>query len=277
MIGIKNKLNDVTVMILRPLVRILLAQGMTYGEFSNTARRVFVSVAEKNFLIPGKKQSDSRISVITGINRKDVHRCRAITEEAEEPLQNNFNRVERVIHGWLKDADYIDEKGKPRILSHAKELDEFAALIKRYSGDMPARAMLDEMVRIAAVEKLVDQQVRLCVSAYVPQHSIEEKLPLLARSTSDLLNTIGHNLEHQGKESKLQLNVEYHRLYPELAKEFKQFSEKKSFELLQELNQWLAVQSKAEEQENSSNITVRAGLGIYFFDEIQQQNFKDDE
>lgn len=267
---LKTILHQTTVKLLTPIVKILLSQGLSFSDFISIARQVFVDVAEIEFSIPGKKQTDSRISVITGINRKDVHRCRLMEESDETKNTENvtqFNRVERVIHGWVKDHEFHGGDKKPRSLKHTKGEDEFDQLIKRYSGDMPTRAMLDEMLRLKLVEKTPERMIRLLSNVYIPDKGIDDKLPLLGRSASDLINTISHNFEHSGEESKLQLNVEYHDVSIEVAMDFKRYSEERAYELLQELNQWLDEKSSVVNDDDEETSLMRVGLGIYYFDE----------
>jgi len=64
--------------LLRPLVRVLLRNGISYSGFADLAKWVFVDIAAKEFGVPGRKQTDSRISVITGLTRKEVARIKGI-------------------------------------------------------------------------------------------------------------------------------------------------------------------------------------------------------
>ena len=66
--------------LLRPLVRILLRGGISYKTFADLVKWVYVDVAMKEFGIAGRKQSISRVSVITGLSRKEVLRVRRLSE-----------------------------------------------------------------------------------------------------------------------------------------------------------------------------------------------------
>jgi len=70
--SITKTLNNAILKLLRPLVRILLRNGISYHVFSDLVRWVYVDVAFKSFDIPGRKQTSSRVSVITGLSRKEV-------------------------------------------------------------------------------------------------------------------------------------------------------------------------------------------------------------
>src|SRR5262245_38676429 len=87
--------------LLRPIVRQLMAWGVTYPAFDRLVREVFVEVAESDFALPFKRQTDSRVSLVTGINRKEVAQLRqrgnalAAEGETEESL------VTHVIGRWM--------------------------------------------------------------------------------------------------------------------------------------------------------------------------------
>jgi len=201
-----NPLNRAIRKLLRPLVRLLLRNGVAYADFALLARQAFVDVAADDFDLPGRKQSVSRISVLSGINRKEVKRL------LEEPLDTSDvpenNRAAKVVSGWMRDQDYHKKSGKPDKLSwgDSESTKTFESLVKKYSGDMPARSVLDELVRVGAVKLHDNQQVELTASGYVPFASNEELLRLSGESVTDLLNTIDFNLAEKKEHTRLQLS-----------------------------------------------------------------------
>ena len=60
--------------LLRPLIRLLLAQGVTFPMLASQLKAVYVQVAKEEFKLTDKRQTDSRISLLTGVHRKDVKR-----------------------------------------------------------------------------------------------------------------------------------------------------------------------------------------------------------
>ena len=101
--------------LLRPLVRLLLAHQITYPLLSNMLKGIYVDVAESEFRVNGKRQSDSRINLLTGVHRKDVKRLRGEGRE-ERSIPGNVSVGARVIGYWLGSADYLDESGQPKPL-----------------------------------------------------------------------------------------------------------------------------------------------------------------
>src|SRR5580765_253903 len=139
----RHALNTALTRLLRPLFRLLLRYGVSYGSFEELARQTFVDVAMDEAGIDGKKPSISRISVLSGLTRKEVQRLS--TSVAVGPAADQHNRAARVLTGWVRDADFHDARGQPRVLDYDGE-GGFSLLVKRHSGDVPTRAVLDELV-----------------------------------------------------------------------------------------------------------------------------------
>ena len=103
--------------ILRPLVRLLLRNGIPYRTFSDIAKRVYVDVATEEFCIPGRKQSKSRVSILTGLSRKEVLRVRRLPAPDDLGAGRRYNRAARVIAGWVRDRRFRDDSGNPAELA----------------------------------------------------------------------------------------------------------------------------------------------------------------
>ena len=140
--------------LLRPLVRILLRHGISFAEFSAIVKAVYVEVAVTDFKVVGKRGTKSRIAVISGLTRKEVSRVIEIAGAEQEGTRSNLNRVARVLAGWHTDPDFTGPYGMPLEVRYEDEgisAVSFSKLVRRYSGDMSPRSMLDELMRVGAV------------------------------------------------------------------------------------------------------------------------------
>ena len=143
--------------LLPPLVRILLRNGMAAKSFYEIAKETYVAVARDEFGIGEKQATISRIAILTGLTRKEVQALVDIpVQSARIQMFDEYDRAARVMTGWLRDPDFGDGKGHPLPLRMVGKRQSFSALVKRYSGDIPVRAMLDELVRVGAVKPLKD-------------------------------------------------------------------------------------------------------------------------
>lgn len=62
--------------VLRPLVKLMLSHGITYPYLCELLKALFVDIADKDFRIDQCTPTDSRISLVSGVHRKEVSRLR---------------------------------------------------------------------------------------------------------------------------------------------------------------------------------------------------------
>ncbi len=254
--------------ILRPLVRIFLRNNVPYGAFADLAKKVFVDVASEEFGLPGRKQTDSRVSIITGLNRKEVRRVKALpplTEESESATQR-YHRAARVISGWARDPRFLDKTGQPAELPLEGEGAVFSELVKQFSGDVPARALMDELLRADCVERLENGAIRLKARAFLPDTQEGDKLAILGVDVKDLIGTIDHNI-CSSTDHYFQRKVAYDNLPQEILGHFREMTEVQGQALLEEMDRWLAQQDRDLNPTVKGSGRKRAGIGIYYFEE----------
>ncbi len=258
---------SVVVKILRPLVRILLRNGVPYGTFADLAKHIYVDLATKEFGISGRKQSVSRVSIITGLSRKEVSRVQEIPDPKDTEASERYNRAARVISGWARDSRFSGKTGQPADLPLEGSGATFAELVRAFSGDVPSRAILDELLRVGAVESLADGRVRLLTHAYVPRTEEAGKLDILGTDVRDLIRTIDHNLSADTGKTFFQRKVSYDNLPKEILSEFQHLANPRAQGLLEELDRWLSRHDRDTNPSVSGTGKIRAGLGIYYFEE----------
>lgn len=253
--------------LLRPLVRILLRNGVSYGTFSNIAKWVFVDVANNEFGIEGRKQSTSRVSVITGLTRKEVSRLQHMEKPDDRAGSEKYNRAARVVAAWCRETDFLDADGKPADLAMAGPWVSFGELVRRFSGDVPARAILDELIRTGVAMQLANGKVRLLMNSYIPKNSEAEKLHILGSDVAYLIGTIDHNITCHSEKARFQRKVAYDNLPDEVMPEFKKLTAEKAQTLLEKLDRWLSRHDKDTAPSVEGTGRNIAGLGIYYFEE----------
>lgn len=149
---VKDHLKSALTLMLKPLVRLLIAQGVTHAEFAETAKEVYVESALRDFEVEGKVNK-SRVAILTGLTRKEVKNVidRVITEDNTD---KKHSRPERVLAGWFNDPVYTGPYGIPLELPYTNSGEDepcFVELVRRYSGDMAPKQMLHELLRSGSV------------------------------------------------------------------------------------------------------------------------------
>lgn len=122
----------------------MLRGGMTWREFADISKSVFVQVASSDYGIGGRPTNVSRTSILTGLTRREVKHQR-------EMLQGQLDEsLTRVLARWHQDPDFSDERGNARELDYEHGEHSFTELLRRYAGDIPPKAMLKELVTTGA-------------------------------------------------------------------------------------------------------------------------------
>jgi hypothetical protein len=139
--------------------------------------------------------------------------------------------------------------------------------VRRFSGDIPFRAVLDELLRVGVVEKLDDSTIRLKTRAYIPEGGDTDKLNILGTDVSDIVATIDHNLQHGAADPFFQRKVMYDNVPAEALEEFRRLSSAQAQALLERLDKWLSQHDRDTRPDTTGTGRMRTGIGIYYFEE----------
>jgi uncharacterized protein DUF6502 len=260
----KNELNAACRHSLRPLVRILLREGLAYGEFAEIAKSVYAEVAREDFTPQGEKASDSRVAILTGLTRKEVKRLRGAG--AVPKTVSHVNRATRVLSGWHQDVEFTGADGRPLPLPLDGKHPSFTALVRRYSGDMPPKTMLEELQRVHAIERTDDGYIHALSRAYLPNYGDTSGIHELGAALHDLAATIDHNLDPDRKGPRyFQRMVSNERVRAPSLPLFRRIVGEHGQQLLETLDDWLSAHEVSATEDKDKRDTVRTGVGIYFF------------
>lgn len=271
-VNIHRTLSTAITRLLRPLFRVLLRHNVSFGAFEDLAKRAYIDVVIQDFGIPGKKPSISRASILSGLTRKEVQRLLSEPETPGAPEGERYNRAARVLTAWTRDPDFLDARGEPLPLDPQEGAASFAALVRRHSGDVPARAVLDELLRVGAVRRSDDGRLELQVHAYVPKSSAADKVEILGSDVSDLIYTIDHNIEHGDTDPRFQRKVMYRSMPVAALPEFRDISGAQGQALLEKLDKWLAAHDVPNPPDQPNQPCARVGMGIFYFEQRLEAN-----
>ncbi len=187
-------LNQAVHRLLRPLVRYLIAQGVTFPHLASLLKVVYVE--ESLARDWGRLPTDSDLSLATGIHRKELKRLRTlITQHTPATgVTRGAHTAAELIGAWVSSEDAREANGSLKRLPirSATEL-SFETLTRRIKADMRPRAILDDLIRAHAATLDDDGRVRLLRTAYVPEVP-HDKLAFLADNVGDHMASAFHNL-----------------------------------------------------------------------------------
>lgn len=147
---------SLTYRLVKRLASVLLPLGVSFEQFAAAAKTGFVEAAAENIGHRNGRVSKSKIAVLTGLPRAEVARLRLQAHRIDQSVVPN-QRAERVMHGWYTDSAFLDTSGVPLCLTNPGS---FSSLVRRYSGDIPTRALLDELIAAGMVSVELDGTVR---------------------------------------------------------------------------------------------------------------------
>ncbi|MGD8570447.1 MAG: DUF6502 family protein [Gammaproteobacteria bacterium] len=254
-----------TANILKPLIKMLIRYGIGYAAFTDLAKHLYYEAGKDDFAIPGKKQTASRISTLTGLSRKEVARLEALPPRQGTLDASRINRAARVISGWVRDGEFQTDKQEPADLPFEGDTKSFSALVKRYSGDITARTIADELLRIDAISMSPDGLIHLNSRAYVANTSDADKVTILGTDVSHLIRTIDHNIANPG-DSYFQRKVAYSYIPPDKLPGVKNQLTDIAQSSLEAMDKVLAKHAVRKSAAKKSVPYSRAGIGIYYFE-----------
>ena len=260
---------------LRPIIKLMLRNGVDVAQFTSMARAVYVSVAQdEEFALVGengktRKITLSRISMLTGINRKEVKQL--IDSVDVVPRHTTANRAVRVLTGWVEDESFHDKGGEPKPLVYGRKSKEasFEELVHKYSADTTVRVILDELIHVGSVNVDDDGYVHLIEKGYVPVCSHEEMIAVGSRALADLANTAAYNI-HRPKDSpaRLQMTVRYDDVPVQGASYYRAMLKNDAEEFISQQNKNLSSFDRSITPEVEGTGRCIVGVGIYYIEEL---------
>jgi len=249
--------------LLYPLARLLLDRGIGFGALSEVIKFVMIKESEHQLMAAdGSPPSDSRVSIATGIHRKEVKRLRAM--DAHETDFSSASLTAQVVAKWMGDATLRTRRG-PKPLPKKKKASrdyDFEDLVRSISTDVRPKAVLDDMLLrgLASIDRA--GLVQLNPDNLTLNQGQAQTLRYLSMNIHDHLSTAITNLIQPEKKS-LERCVHYHGLSEAAVDKLRRASEKQAMQALLAVNK--IAQSLLED--DGARGDNRMNFGVYFFNE----------
>lgn len=269
--GLKDQFAAAIRRMLRPVVRQLVAYGVTYPALDQMIRELYVETAEHDFALPHKRLTDSRVALMTGLNRKEIARLRHGPRTPEAEVDVEDTAVTRVIGRWMGGPPFSDARGRPRALPYEdarKRTATFSRLVRDRGIDVPVRSVLDELIRTGVAEIDDAGIVRLKQEANVPAGDLEGKLTLLASDPGELFSTIVHNVETP-EDPWLQRKVVYDNIGSDALEALRESSRAAGEEFIRRSNVLLSSKDRDRTPDAPGGKQSRVVLGVYYYEETE--------
>jgi hypothetical protein len=249
-----------------PIVALLLDHGVGLPALVALLKGIYVQMAELSLAGAARAANDSRVSVMTGVHRKDVRRLRhAAPSEVRVPAA--VLQGAKVVAHWSARQDFRDGRGRPAPLPRLRSeggARSFEALVAAVTRDVGARALLEELLRLGVVR--LDSRDRVCLNqgAFVPRRGLEEKAYYFGKNLHDHASAAAHNLKGDG-EPFLDRSVHYVELAERSAGELARLARRAGMRALVEVNR--AAYARKQRDRTRGDAHHRVHFGVYFFSE----------
>jgi Family of unknown function (DUF6502) len=180
--------------LLRPLVKIMLREGLTYSHFATIAQMAFVESAAKDFAGKGMKSTATSVCALTGMPLEQLKAVLVDQEQYEASEMLEFaNPFARVLHGWHNDRDYVGPYGFPVDLHFETGKLNFSVLAARHAPGVSPETILQELLRVGAVTEVGSNVWKPLKQEYIEPSLSPVNLGRMASLVESLLSTLENN------------------------------------------------------------------------------------
>lgn len=257
-----------------PVARFMLAIGVSYKEFSEISKLAFVQVASDEHGLRGRKTNMSRVSVMTGLNRKEIKKLRQRLLFEDWELKSELSKPVSVLAKWFTDPTYVGKEGTPKSLAFdSSEVDKvsFSTLVREVGGDIPPGAMLRELARAGCIKESKQGVWKAIKRQYSPAGIDEFQVQRFGECLHDLANTMTTNyLAKQNRDERLfEFRAWANGVNLEAMDELRKLVSSKGDSYLELVDDWL-VKHVVDEEDSANPSKARCGVGIYYFEDIDE-------
>jgi hypothetical protein len=255
--------------LMRPLVRLLIRNGITFPVIADLLRDMYVDVAQRDLLTDEKTRTDSRISLLTGVHRKEIRRQR-ITELLPQGEPAVVTLTSQIIARWLGGAGFRDPAtGAPRALPRTGHDSEptFDSLVASVTKDVRSRAVLDEWLSQGLVGVDDADRVTLNAAAFIPRPGREEQLFYFGRNLGDHISAAAANISATDKAPYMDRSMHYDSLPLPVAERLEAMSREAGMKLLIEMNNTAMTMTADLADDGGPKRRLNLGVYVYVADE----------
>ncbi|MBX2807442.1 MAG: hypothetical protein KTR20_02335 [Cellvibrionaceae bacterium] len=257
------------------VIRLALRNGLSYPQFAALSKSLYVAIAAKDYGLQGRRTNDSRIALITGLDRREIKRIRQVLDEKIFSSERAPDKMARILTHWHESSDYTGDDGLPRELDLDGEAPSFSALIQAHGGDIAAVTVLREFKRSQVVDETPEGRLRVNKRHYIPNyHADANKSPAFvdpdaiehgSSMLADHINTIFHNLYREDKRApeKFELRASNATVKKSQVPAFYHYINTCGLQFLVEVDQWLTAHQVPSD---SIEATERLGVGLYLIE-----------
>jgi hypothetical protein len=205
-------------LLLRPVARFCVRHAIRLPDLIEAAKRSLVEAAYDELRSGGGRANSTRVSLMTGVHRRDVNRI----EQNGPPATSQSDFIMRILGQWQTDPDFTTSEGKPRVLGVGGERKEFEALVFSVSKEINPSTILAELERVGAIERS-PKGIRLIHKSYVPSGDAEAGFRIISKDIDDLVLAGSENVLDARSPAHLHARTEFDSIRPDAIPEIERW------------------------------------------------------
>lgn len=216
--ALTRTISDSLISLVKPIARFCVRRSLKLQDIVEALKVALLEVANEEMEKSGATPSTSKLSIMTGVHRRDV--VRLLDEEKKE--RDDEGLLGRIIGQWRNDKRFCTVAGRPKVLESEGKESEFISLVRSVSKDVNPYAVLFELERVGAIERS-KSGVKLRSQVFIPVGNVRQGLQLLASDAGDLYEGVEENIFHSPKVPNLHIKTEYDNISPEHEAEIREW------------------------------------------------------
>jgi hypothetical protein len=204
--------------LLRPAVRFALRRGLKIRTITEELKALLIEEANHELTRGSEDITVSKLSVMTGLQRRDVQR---LVSPLGESSPQHLDLLTRIIGAWCID-DRFSRGTKPLELSYEGSESDFANLVRSISSDLNPATILFELERLRLVEK--DGAIlRLLWNAYQISGDVDDAYTLLERDLATLVEGVDRNISKHTSIPNLHISTRFDNVSTEAVSKIREW------------------------------------------------------
>jgi len=247
--------------VLRPLVRILFRAGVRFDEFLEVLRGIYVEITIRDAMEEGKRITAGRISILSGVARRDVERLVSSDDWLQVPKPTDVAALAAVLHRWHTDSTFLGPYGVPLELPFSGQAGRnFTDLVHGCPVRIDPRSAYEQLLSARMIVKSGETHVKVLSRTYVsPEPMSAEMLEHFGTAMRNLASTLNFNMTPSQTRKRIERSVWPDDGLPnELLEEYDAFVRERAQQLISDVDDWLA----AAERRPIANPAARTKLGV---------------
>lgn len=268
--------------LLRPLMPVALARGISAREISDSVRRAYVQVLESSLQSQERQLSDARLALVAGLTRSEVRLFRGQQQTSNQHVEqaSQFDPATVVLSVWHTHPKFSGAYGLAFDLDLDPAADSsgrtFADLVEAACPGADRDAILDQLIAIDSVEVIERKSVRCKSRAGMFSKSDDvtvERIDRAAKCLQAAAESFAHNLQREASDEFYfeRMVISNHPLTASSRDEFAKVAEARGHDYVMELDTWLTKHTEPDVSPKGK----RYGVGVYFFEEAQPEQLHD--